>query len=332
MKAIVLAPLVLMLGCAKTAPYPNSVRGFLVDEELNVFAIPGGDNKSIRPFVDDVLARNNLPRGIRYSIAPNGLYVACLDAAKKMHVVELSKGKCLQTLSLPQDCVEVGDVSWKPDSGGFVCHMRTSKYTSYDPLSPAGHGYCILALGPRFQYQILNQVGDITECWGAVSLTSQAWCSNDCFVFGDGNTIKACDVSKGTVQNLFEGYSPIGVYPDQCVYRDDVSRRGIRLLRRIGGGDPVSLTNRHDVRMLNAPVVSPDGNVCVFLNEQWGSSLFGLAAGLDYWLTVYERRQDKYTSTTRIRDDDTIHLIANAVWVQPVDAEGWRTWLSKKTR
>src|ERR1035437_3166339 len=116
------------IGCARTAPFPEAVRGFLVDDHLNVLDIRGGKLYSLRPVVEQQLSRCNLPKAGTFSIAPNGMYLACVDDTKKIHVLDLSTGRCVKSLTLPPECVEVGAISWKPDSTAFIFYLATAKY------------------------------------------------------------------------------------------------------------------------------------------------------------------------------------------------------------
>jgi hypothetical protein len=93
-------------------------------------------------------------------------------------------------------------------------------------------------------------------------------------------------------------------------------------------------------------VVSPDGSYFIFVNEGFGSDMFGIAEGPDYSLAIYDQVRDKYTKIrdlsasagfyfgnldfTGPADGPLINLICRAVWVQPYDAKTWSSWLSPK--
>jgi len=343
MKTLFSVALVFLIGCARTAPYPNDVRGFLVDGELDVFSLPEENYTSIRPFVEQVLARNSLHKGIRYAIAPNGVYVACLDEGKKIHIVNLSTEQCLQTLSLPQDCLEVGAISWKPDSSGFVCHIRTSKWVNGQPFT-IGEGYILFAEEPEFHWR--NLVGNITDLYGELALSREAWCSNDCFVFCDRGIIKTYDLSDKTTKTLTAGYNPVGLPPQKYLFSTNHGYWSVFSCGSIEGGAATRLVDETGIAVIRKPVISPDGNFIVFVNDRLGSNSF--AMGIDYSLAIYDLRQNKYAEIRQLvpcsgfywfgldftgpADGPIIKLVSNAVWVYPLDMDKWWAMMSKKAR
>jgi hypothetical protein len=351
--AILITAVTFMVGCTRTSPFPKAVNGFLVDDQLNVLDIQEGRCYSLRPLVEQQLTRNNLPKARAFSIAPNGIYFACIDYTEKIHVLDLSTGQCLNSLSLPQNCVDVGPISWKPDSSGFIFYVATAKYLPERSASDPGNigsGFIEIAPGPGFHPHALSAVGRITNCWGTHSLARQAWCSDNCFVFGDADSVKAYDVVAGTVQTLSPGYNPMGASRQSCVFQKVPA--GYADL-----GDvtlAISLADKRLQRLTNAalhlaveqPVISPDGIYFIFINRTFGTTLFGLAGGFDYCLAIYDQVEDKYTKIkdldpcagfqffdldfTRPADGPLMKLIDCAVWVQPHDMKTWRSWLSSK--
>jgi hypothetical protein len=335
-----------MIGCAKIAPFPDGVRGFLVDDKLEVFRLPEGDQKSIRPFVERVLARNSLPKCVRYFIAPDGIHVACLGEGKKLYIVNLATAQCLQTLNLPPDCARVGALSWKPDSGGFTCYIRTQWNPNLSDTGGAGD--ILFAEAPEFHWRKL--VDHVTDLSGESSLSRQAWSSNECFVFGDREVVKAYDLLNGTIKTLTAGCNPAGFPPQGYLFATEHGYWSVLSLRSIEGGTAKRLQNEGDMRtsiaIIREPVVSPDGHFIVFVNSRAGSFLG--VCGIDYNLVVLDTRQNKYVEIRQLvpcrgfywfdldftdpADGPIIKLISNAVWVQPVDWNGWRCWLSKQIR
>ena len=340
------------IGCTRTAPFPEAVHGFLVDDQLNVFDIRAGKFYSLRPVVEQQLTKCNLPKARFFSIAPNGMYVACVDDAKNIYVLDLSTGRCVKSLSVSKDYVEVGSISWKPDSTAFIFYLATAKYMPQDSASDRnniGKGFIEYASGPDFQPHALPAIGRITNRWGTYSLARQAWSTNIRFVFGDGDTVKVYDVFAGTVQTLSNGYKPIGVPQQRYIFwgatvggyaaLGDAGTIPADIRFRLLGDATLHLAVEH-------PVVSPDGNYFIFVNEGFGSDIFGIAEGPDYSLAIYDQVRDKYTKIrdlyasagfysgnmdfTRPADGPLINLICRAVWVQPYDTKIWSSWLSPK--
>lgn len=353
MRPWLIVTITFITGCASSAPYPKGVCGYLVDEQLDVFDIRKEQMHSLRPFVERQLASNNLPKASRYAIAPNGKYVACLET-NKINVVDLSTGQCLRTISAPRECIDIGALSWKPDSSGFIFYAEEYKPTGGDPGNPLGKGYIAIAEAPVFECHAISGIGQISNRRGAYSLATQAWCSNARFVFGDDDAVKTYDVASETVQVLCKGYDPIGASQNSYVFQ-----KRLNGCAALGNASFLMKLDREKLQpqpMRNAtlnlaierPVISPDGNYFIFVNRSFGTSLLGLAGGFDYSLVIYDQTHNMYTRIKNLEpcagfyffnldftnpaDGPLIKLVANAVWVQPLDMDGWETRLSKKTR
>lgn len=332
---LVISAAMVSCGCNNTSEVPGGVVGLLVDDHLKCLDVRTGIIRSIRPVVDGILKRSSRSGGlrrVRYVASPNGRYVACLSGENTIDIVDLAAGKALQSFALPEDCIEAGAISWRPDCSGFVCHVRTSTWDATQPTT-SGTGYILAVSLNEPGLRELSGIGRISELWATTCLADTAWYSNNCFLYGDGKDIKAYDLPTRQVKCLFEGYSPIAAAPDGCIYQTQVNSRGLFECRRIDGSNEKPLTDYQGTGVLNRPVVSPDGRFLVFLNESWGSTLFGLAGGMDYTLTTYDRHQGRFAEIRSLEGSfgaPEATIMATAVWVIPLDVVGWKRMLGMR--
>ena len=320
---------VITSGCDNATRVLDCAGGWLVDSQLNCMHIQKGEVTSIRGAVEQTLAHSAVDECIRYVISPNGKHVACVGQANEVSVIDINARKLLQSLTPPEDCVQIGAISWKPDSAGFVCHIRTARW---DPDKPGsrGIGRILMASVGDPGYSPLPRAGRVVEYWGAQSLREQAWCSDSEFLFGDGSKIKAYDLARNSVEPVCEGYDPIAMSPNGCLYRSSNEPRTLWRLRQIGDDDAVTLTNHKGMRVLHQPIVSPNGNTFVYLNARLNSTLFGLGIGFDYSLVMYCRGTEAYAELRPVSVNREMSLTYGMVWVQPSDMARWKAILATK--
>lgn len=123
-----------------------------------------------------------------FAISPNGSQIAYLECNESciIHVRNLKSGseKTASAVSVPQDYVAIGDISWSPSGNGLIFETQSSDYIMMQTI------YVNIA---TMKVKVIKKY--------AVLLSQDKWASNDGWV--DDNTVRFLETGDSELEVIY---------------------------------------------------------------------------------------------------------------------------------